>query len=121
MTFHRAARNAIIRHAPDDNAKRDALSRCVVALPFWSMLASMVIVRAIVRILVLPLYAPRPALMRGIVDGGVVGGGDRWRCWDVVYTTIDVLGLFIGPALAWMALGILVVLRYAGPFRPIGE
>ncbi len=120
FVLHQTARDAIIRHVLNDRAKNDALS-----LPFWSLLIAIFIVGTMMRML-LPLLS---SFVLGIVEdltrtAAVMVGreGERTRRYrEIVPMTIHVTGLCIGPALAWSALGMMVMLRYARPFRPICE
>lgn len=114
--------DAICRHAPNEMKKRDALSKSYVAIPFYSLVFSIVSLRL--------LY-----WMYYSIVGTTSGGDDYDRegsnrgviswGWGVVTTTlfwsIKIAGACVGPALGWMVLSFLVVCRYAGPFCPIGE
>ncbi len=75
----------------------------VKELPFWS-LAFMISVSRVARsVLGLPV---------------VSAGGRGWR--GLVIAMIEISGACTPPTLAWAALGLLVALRYNGPFCPKG-
>jgi hypothetical protein len=113
-------RSAIERYAPNDKARDVALQRSEIALPFWSLIISIVIVRVVV-FGVLGYIAPS---LFGLSNGGMIEDGFG-GIWDLVrmatLRTIQVAGACIAPALGWMSMSILVLLRYTGPFCPIGK
>mmetsp|Transcript_5106 Transcript_5106/g.11604 ORF Transcript_5106/g.11604 Transcript_5106/m.11604 type:complete len:167 (-) Transcript_5106:1967-2467(-) len=107
-------RTAITKHAPTEKSKRKALARSMVALPFWSLLFSMVVVHAFLHYFL------------GATDADDVSSrGWMSSSWGLVTTTlfytVKVAGACVGPALAWMVISLLVVCRYIGPFCPIGK
>lgn len=113
-------RSAIERHAPNDKARDKALQRSEVALPFWSLVISIVIVRVVV-FGILGYIAPS---LFGLTNGGMVKDG-AGVIWDLVrlatLRAIQVIGACIAPALGWILMSILVLLRYTGPLCPIGK
>jgi hypothetical protein len=78
--------------------------RAVKELPFWSLAFAISVSRAARSILGLPVTS---------------AGGRGWR--GLVIATIEFSGACVTPALAWVALGTLVALRYNGLFCPVGE
>jgi hypothetical protein len=76
----------------------------VKELPFWFLVFAISVSRVARSVLGLPV---------------ALGGGRGWR--GLVITMIEISRACIAPALAWAALGALVVLRYDGPFCPVGE
>ncbi len=76
----------------------------VKELPFWSLAFMISVSRAV----------------RSVLGLSVALGGDcGWR--GLLIATIEFSGACVAPALAWAALGTLVVLRYNGLFCPVGE
>lgn len=106
-------RSAIAKHAPNEQAKQRALAQSTVALPFWSLVLSIGVIRTIIWYYTLAIS----------VEGMVSRGG--WMNWiggilsTLIFWTVRIAGACVGPALAWMVLAILVVCRYAGIFCPI--
>ncbi len=76
----------------------------VKELPFWSLAFAISVSR----------------VARSVLGSPVVSaGGCGWR--GLVIATIKFSGACVAPALAWAALGVLVMLRYNGLFCPVGE
>ncbi len=76
----------------------------VKELPFWSLAFTISVSRA----------------ARSVLGSLVTSaGGCRWR--GLLIAMIKFSGACVAPALAWAALGALVVLRYNGLFCPVGE
>ena len=116
ICIYHEGRIAIERHAPNDKARDGALKRSEVALPFWSLVISIVIVRVVV-FGILGYIAPSlfELAMGGVVEDNAGG------IWDLVRRAIQIIGACIAPALGWMSISILVLMRYTGPFCPIGK
>jgi len=114
----RIGKSTIERHAPNEIAKKKALAQSTYALPFWSLVISICVVRALHYCLgdILPLFS----------NGSDVEEVSRgWMNWGlgIVTTTlfwaIKVAGACVGPALGWTVMSVLVLCRYTGPFCPI--
>jgi hypothetical protein len=73
-------------------------------LPFWSLVFTISVSRAVRSVLGLPVAS---------------AGGCGWQ--GLVIATIEFIGACVPPDLAWAVLGALVALRYNGLFCPVGE
>ena len=110
LFLEKIVRNAISRHAPDEKSKKRALAQSRYALPFWSLVISIVVVRT--------LHSNFGTLLdpsRGWIDW-VWGLLASTSCW-----VVKIAGLCARPALGWALMSLLVTCRYTGPFFPIGK
>jgi hypothetical protein len=89
-----------VAHPGQEGKGRSAVKE----LPFWSLAFAISVSQAARGILGLPVVSV---------------GGRRWR--GLMIVTIEFSRACVAPALAWAALGALVVLRYNGLFCPVGE
>ncbi|KAL7426694.1 hypothetical protein ACHAXH_001032, partial [Discostella pseudostelligera] len=116
--------SAIRRHAPNEIARQKALSQSKFALPFWSLVISIGVLRSKLYFLGIFL-SPITGKSNGHNnndDCGVVVG---WLFWiwgmfsTTMYWSLRTAAACIGPAIGWTILSILVLCRYIGPFCPI--
>lgn len=109
-------------YSSNEVLKKDLLKRSVYALPFWSFVISLVMVRTVVYYYSFGIFKS---------SGNNYGNDDtnmpRVVAWVVgmitttFYWSIKIASTCFWPAIGWIVLSLLIVLRYTGPFCPIGK
>ena len=93
------------------------------ALIFWSLVISIVCVRMLLSFGT--FFTSSSSTNYGYENGSDEGGGWFYWCFGLVTSTlfwcIKISGLCCGASLGWFIMSVLVVLRYTGPFCPIGK
>jgi len=119
--------SAIGRHAPNEIARQKALSQSKFALPFWSLVISIGVLRStlyFLGIVLSPVTGMKNANNDDDDEYGVVVSWVLWT-WGMFSTTmywsLRTASACIGPVIGWTILSILVLCRYIGPFCPIGK
>lgn len=117
--------SAIRRHAPNETSRKKALAQSKYALPFWSFVISIGVLRSTryyLGIVLSPILSPGNNVNTD--EHGVVIGWLLW-IWGMLSTTFywstKIATACIAPTIAWTILSILILCRYIGPFYPIGK
>ena len=108
----KVGRSVISKHAPNKEAEMKALRQSFVALPFWSMVICLVVMK--VALSVLDIWSGGSTDSRGWMSW-FVGIGLNSTFWSVKVAT-----MCVRPASAWLLLSLGIRLRYSGWFCPIG-
>ncbi|KAL7522947.1 hypothetical protein ACHAWX_007690 [Stephanocyclus meneghinianus] len=110
--------STIHRHAPSDKQRDEALERSRYALPFWSLIISLMVVRIFHSFFGLALHSligsngPNMTPSQGWIGWTL---GLFHTCW---FWSVSALKAFIRPVLGWAMLSITILCRYVGPFSP---
>ena len=125
------SKQLIVSNASKWNVSKDQVTkRCQYALPFWSFIISLIMVRMVVYCFgSISFFASSTTDYIGNEDSKHYNGGagGSWIGWyfgllsRTLFWSVKITGTCFGPSLGWMIMSILVVLRYTGPFCPIGK
>ena len=100
--------SAIRIHAPNEVEMEKAFTKSRYALPFWSLLLSLTVVR----------------LLRSFLMGTSESASVGWFRWIFgLFSTnwhwsLKTIGACLTPTLGWGMIGITILFRYIGPFSP---
>ena len=108
----KVGKSMISRHAPNKEAEMKALRQSFVALPFWSMVICLVVMK--VALSMLDIWSGGSTDSRGWMSW-LVGIGFNSLFWSA-----KVAMMCVRPASAWLLLSLSIRWRYSGWFCPIG-
>lgn len=119
-----AFRYGVVRYAPSEKHKAEALARSRYAVPFWSVVLALLVVRTFFSVGILgDVYGGGSGGRSGGGGGGIVSLSLVFGAWG---TSMAALRGFVMaardclvPAMAWLWIGVVVAMRYTGPFRPV--
>lgn len=108
----KVGKSIISRHAPNKEAEMKALRQSFVALPFWSMVICLLVMKVTLSML-------------DIWSGGSTADSRGWMSWSVgigsnsMFWSVKVATMCVRPACAWLLLSLSIRWRYSGWFCPI--
>ncbi|KAL3795025.1 hypothetical protein HJC23_006346 [Cyclotella cryptica] len=112
--------SAIRRHAPSEKQRKEALEKSRYALPFWSLIVSLMVVRSFHAFFGLVLHS----LMGSSESETSMTGTQGWIGWTLGlfatswFWSMSAMKAFLRPVLGWAMLSITIACRYIGPFSP---
>ena len=113
----------IDKYLPNELIKKQTRNNNKIGLIFWSLVISIVSVRMLLSFGT--FFTSSSSTNYEYENGSYEEGGWFYWCFGLVTSTlfwcIKISGSCFGASLGWLIMSVLVVLRYTGPFCPLGK